>query len=124
MGPRAYLGISYPAFPNMFFLLGPNTTLGHNSVVFMAECQCDHIIKLLKELAAQQLSYVRVKEKVLESYYDWLREDMNNKVFIAVFLPNFRYPVTDAFIRCGTHASHGTERKLRSRSNIRVQFLM
>jgi cation diffusion facilitator CzcD-associated flavoprotein CzcO len=24
-GPKAYLGITYPAFPNMFFLLGPNT---------------------------------------------------------------------------------------------------
>ena len=24
-GPKAYLGITYPSFPNMFFLLGPNT---------------------------------------------------------------------------------------------------
>ncbi len=85
-GPRAYLGISYPAFPNMFFLLGPNTTLGHNSVVFMAECQCNYIVKILKQLKQRQIDYLRVKEDVLQSYYGWLKENMENKVhFIASF---------------------------------------
>ena len=34
-GIEAYHGITVPGFPNFFLLLGPNTGLGHNSVVFM-----------------------------------------------------------------------------------------
>ncbi len=37
--PVAYKGITVPNFPNFFILLGPNTVLAHNSVVFMIECQ-------------------------------------------------------------------------------------
>ena len=35
--PYAYMGVGVPRFPNAFFMLGPNTGLGHNSVVIMAE---------------------------------------------------------------------------------------
>ena len=38
-GPEAYKGTMVADFPNLFFLLGPNTALGHNSVVYMIECQ-------------------------------------------------------------------------------------
>ena len=31
--PQAYKGTAVPGFPNLFFLLGPNTGLGHNSIV-------------------------------------------------------------------------------------------
>ena len=35
-GAEAYLGITMPHFPNLFMLYGPNTNLGHNSIIFMA----------------------------------------------------------------------------------------
>ncbi len=38
-GASAYYGIAVNGYPNMFLLLGPNTGLGHNSVVFMIESQ-------------------------------------------------------------------------------------
>jgi cation diffusion facilitator CzcD-associated flavoprotein CzcO len=44
----AYLGISVNRFPNLFFLLGPNTGLGHNSVVLMIEAQVRYIMKCLR----------------------------------------------------------------------------
>ncbi|TDE32844.1 NAD(P)/FAD-dependent oxidoreductase [Nonomuraea mesophila] len=50
-GAEAYLGISVPRFPNMFLLYGPNTNLGHNSIVFMLECQVDHIMACLPHLS-------------------------------------------------------------------------
>ena len=31
--PNAYKGITYPGYPNAFFLLGPGTGLGHNTMV-------------------------------------------------------------------------------------------
>ena len=45
---RAYLGTSVAGFPNLFLLLGPNTGLGHTSVVFMIECQIEYLLKLLR----------------------------------------------------------------------------
>ena len=37
--PKAYLGITHPNHHNLFLTLGPNTGLGHNSIIFMLECQ-------------------------------------------------------------------------------------
>ncbi|SEG38206.1 Predicted flavoprotein CzcO associated with the cation diffusion facilitator CzcD [Nonomuraea solani] len=50
-GAAAYLGISMPNFPNLFLLYGPNTNLGHNSIIFMIECQVNHIMACLPYLS-------------------------------------------------------------------------
>jgi cation diffusion facilitator CzcD-associated flavoprotein CzcO len=44
---RAYRGTTVPGFPNMFNLLGPNTGLGHTSVVLMIESQLRHVLDVL-----------------------------------------------------------------------------
>jgi len=44
---RAYLGTTVTGFPNLFLLLGPNSGLGHNSVVFMIEAELEHVLKAL-----------------------------------------------------------------------------
>ena len=46
-GMRTHLGITVSGFPNLFFLLGPNTGLGHNSVVFMIESQIRYIAEAI-----------------------------------------------------------------------------
>ncbi len=48
---QAYLGTSIAGFPNLFMLLGPNTALGHTSVVVMIEGQIEHVSRLLAERA-------------------------------------------------------------------------
>ncbi len=60
-GVRAYLGTLVAGFPNLFLLLGPNTGLGHNSVVFMAERQMRFILRclLLKRRAGARAISVR-----------------------------------------------------------------
>jgi len=45
--PRTANGIAVPGFPNLFFLLGPNTALGHNSVLYMIESQARHVAGLI-----------------------------------------------------------------------------
>lgn len=42
-GIGAHRGITVANMPNLFFLLGPNTGLGHNSVVFMIESQIHYV---------------------------------------------------------------------------------
>jgi cation diffusion facilitator CzcD-associated flavoprotein CzcO len=48
--PKAYLGVTVAGFPNLFLLLGPNTALGHTSVVFMLECQIRYLMSALSYL--------------------------------------------------------------------------
>jgi cation diffusion facilitator CzcD-associated flavoprotein CzcO len=48
--PRAYLGASLPGFPNFFMLLGPNTGLGHGSMVYMIESQIEHVRRAIARL--------------------------------------------------------------------------
>ncbi|HEU5471456.1 MAG TPA: NAD(P)/FAD-dependent oxidoreductase [Actinophytocola sp.] len=42
-GIQTHLGITVAGYPNLFLLLGPNTGLGHNSVVFMIESQIRYV---------------------------------------------------------------------------------
>jgi len=46
-GIQAHRGIAVAGMPNLFFLLGPNTALGHNSVVFMIESQIRYAAKAI-----------------------------------------------------------------------------
>ncbi|HEY3712213.1 MAG TPA: NAD(P)/FAD-dependent oxidoreductase [Amycolatopsis sp.] len=47
-GIQTHKGITVAGFPNLFFLLGPNTALGHNSVVFMIESQSRYVVDAIR----------------------------------------------------------------------------
>ena len=49
-GAETLLGMTMAGFPNLFMLVGPNTFLAHNSVVFMIEAQVHYIVKALQWL--------------------------------------------------------------------------
>ena len=46
--PKAHLGMAVHGFPNLFMLLGPNTGLGHNSVLLMIEAQIGYLRQALR----------------------------------------------------------------------------
>jgi cation diffusion facilitator CzcD-associated flavoprotein CzcO len=49
-GAAGYLGMTVPGFPNFFMLYGPNTNLGHNSIIYMLESQFAHVLRCLRAL--------------------------------------------------------------------------
>jgi cation diffusion facilitator CzcD-associated flavoprotein CzcO len=55
---KAHLGIAINGFPNMVMLLGPNTGLGHNSVLLMIEAQLGYLRKLLRYRSSHGLATV------------------------------------------------------------------
>ena len=61
--PRAHLGMGIAGFPNLFFLLGPNTGLGHNSVLLMIEAQLDYLRRLLRHRADTGATVVEPTER-------------------------------------------------------------
>lgn len=66
--PRGYLGMAMPGFPNLFFLLGPNTGLGHNSVVLMVETQIEHVRQAIEHTRARDLAWLDVRPEALERF--------------------------------------------------------
>jgi 4-hydroxyacetophenone monooxygenase len=67
--PRAYLGMAAPHFPNLFFLYGPNTNLGHGgSIIFQAECQVRYIVGCIAQMLEQGVSSIDCREDVHDAY--------------------------------------------------------
>lgn len=64
----AYMGTTTPSFPNMFFLLGPNTGTGHNSVVLMAEAQADYVMGALAYLRSGAAAWLAPTESAAAGY--------------------------------------------------------
>lgn len=60
-GAEAYYGVTVSGYPNMFQLLGPNSALGHNSVVFMIECQVRYVLDCLRELDVRGARYLDLR---------------------------------------------------------------
>jgi cation diffusion facilitator CzcD-associated flavoprotein CzcO len=66
--PQAYMGTAVAGFPNLFMLVGPNTGLGHNSIVFMIEAQITYLLSALRELERSKASQIEVRREAQESY--------------------------------------------------------
>ncbi len=73
-GAEAYLGMSVAGFPNFFMTYGPNTNLGHNSIIFMIECQTRYIIDCLRQMHARGLRAIDVRPDVQAAYNASLQE--------------------------------------------------
>jgi cation diffusion facilitator CzcD-associated flavoprotein CzcO len=67
-GMRTHLGITVSGFPNLFFLLGPNTGLGHNSVVFMIESQIKYVADAIRLVDGNKARAIDVRESVQDEF--------------------------------------------------------
>ncbi len=69
--PRAYLGTALPGFPNLFLLLGPNTGLGHSSMVYMIESQVQHVLRAIQVMDSKGAATIEVRA---EAHAEFNRE--------------------------------------------------
>ncbi len=67
-GARAFYGLTVPGYPNFFMLYGPNTNLGHNSIIFMLECQIAYVLSALRMLDEEDLAWLDLRPEVLEAF--------------------------------------------------------
>ncbi len=80
-GAEAYLGTTVAGFPNLFLLIGPNTGLGHNSMVFMIESQIAYVLDAVKRMRARDLRLVDVRPDVQAAYNARIQERLKNTVW-------------------------------------------
>ena len=67
-GAQAYLGMAVPSFPNFFILYGPNTNLGHNSIVYMLESQIAHIMRCIKAMRQTHSDTIEVGSEAFQTF--------------------------------------------------------
>jgi cation diffusion facilitator CzcD-associated flavoprotein CzcO len=79
--PQAYLGATVHGFPNLFMLVGPNTGLGHNSIVFMIESQLHYLIEGLRYMEQRGLTVIEVRGEVQQRYDEEIQRRLRGTVW-------------------------------------------
>ncbi|MEU4394749.1 NAD(P)/FAD-dependent oxidoreductase [Kribbella sp. NPDC023855] len=82
-GIGAHLGITVAGYPNLFLLVGPNTALGHSSMVFMIEAQVRYVMQALDLLRRRGASSVEVREEVQERFVTEVQSELDDTVWQA-----------------------------------------
>ena len=80
-GQQAYKGAAVHGFPNMLFVIGPNTGLGHSSMVYMAESHINYVASALDEMDRQGLATFDVREDVQREYNEKLQDRMGSTIW-------------------------------------------
>ena len=63
-GVEAYLGTTVAGFPNLFLMTGPNTGLGHSSMVYMIESQTAYVLDAIGQMERRGAAVVEVRPEV------------------------------------------------------------
>lgn len=83
-GAQAYLGVSTHGFPNLHMMYGPNTNLGHNSIIVMLEAQARYIIACIQGIAARGSAALDVKKDAEIRYNEEIQVRLHAMAFYEV----------------------------------------
>jgi cation diffusion facilitator CzcD-associated flavoprotein CzcO len=81
--PKAHLGLAVAGYPNFFLLLGPNTGLGHNSVLLMIEAQVDYVMKALRYRRTERLATIEPTAGAQARFIDEIDRGTDGSVWTA-----------------------------------------
>jgi cation diffusion facilitator CzcD-associated flavoprotein CzcO len=79
----SYYGVCNPLFPNSFLLLGPNTGLGHNSIIIMSETQANFIARCIELATDEKINRLAVKQVEVDQCMKFINETLENTVWKA-----------------------------------------
>ena len=80
-GAQAYLGMTVPSFPNFFMLYGPNTNLGHNSIVYMLESQITHVMRCYRAMQATHTTTIEVDKDRYQRFNNKVQQSLIHTVW-------------------------------------------
>lgn len=81
-GMQAYQSITVANFPNLFSINGPNTSLGHNSIVYIIEAQIDYVLGAYDYIEKNQIATLEPTEEAEEGYADQLQSNAKGTVWL------------------------------------------
>jgi cation diffusion facilitator CzcD-associated flavoprotein CzcO len=80
-GEEAYLGVQVKQFPNLFLIVGPNSGLGHSSMVFMIEAQVRYILGVLGVMKEQGASTAEIRAEVQDGFNRRLQRRLGGSIW-------------------------------------------
>lgn len=81
--PEAYYGTSVHQFPNLFIMLGPNTGLGHNSMIYMIESQTNYIIDAIQKMTKQNIKSIDVRKEVQTKFNEEIQKKLEGTIWLS-----------------------------------------
>ncbi len=81
--PQALAGTTVAGFPNLFLLPGPNTGLGHSSVVYMLEAQIEHVISAVRYMRQHGLVAIEARPEAQAAYVAEVDKRMRGTVWTS-----------------------------------------
>ncbi len=82
-GATAYLGTTVSGFPNLFLIVGPNTGLGHTSLVFMIESQVQYVVDAVRTMRARGWTAVDVRADKQDHYNERIQARLARTVWAS-----------------------------------------
>ncbi|MGH4025434.1 MAG: flavin-containing monooxygenase [Pseudonocardiaceae bacterium] len=80
-GAQAHRGTTVAGFPNLFILVGPNTGLGHTSMIYMIESQVAYAVDALRYLRRSGATAVEVRADAQAAYNDTVQSQLAGTVW-------------------------------------------
>lgn len=80
---EAFKGTTVHGFPNLFILVGPNTGVGHTSMVYIIESQVQYVLSALKQMAARGIRRLEVKASAQQAYNERLQSKANRAIWAS-----------------------------------------
>ena len=82
-GIQAYRGATIAGLPNFFKLIGPNTGLGHSSMIFMIESQLRYVMDALRVMDERALASFEVRPEAMAAYNARIQAKMPGTVWMS-----------------------------------------
>ncbi|MCA9691427.1 MAG: NAD(P)/FAD-dependent oxidoreductase, partial [Myxococcales bacterium] len=82
-GAEAYYGTAVAGFPNLFLIVGPNTGLGHSSMVLMIESQIAFILRCLERMDRARLTRLEVREDAQRRFNAGIHRRLSRTVWAS-----------------------------------------
>lgn len=82
-GSEAYLGMSVSGYPNLLYIMGPNTGPGNISVIFYIESQLRYILGYLAHLRKRNIATLDLKEQAQREFNKTIQEKMQRTTWTS-----------------------------------------
>jgi len=80
-GAEAHRGVAQSGFPNFYMLYGPNTNLGHSSIIYMVEKQVGYIIQCIKKILDDKLQSLQPKQNAQAEFNHHIQKALKKTIW-------------------------------------------
>ena len=80
-GMQSLHGATTAGFPNLFLMVGPNTGLGHTSIVYVVETQAEYVLQALAAMDAAGVTALEPRQQVQDRWNADLQRQLAHTVW-------------------------------------------